>query len=128
MRKFSVLLLLLIAMSGCGKNEPRTDLPGGYKIWIMNAHEIYLSKSDNELLVGPALRKVGVAQGHIVAWCDEPDKSYTGDVRTVGYSVIDLSSGSLSSSLTEDQAREQLKNQGSTFPEMKGIEAYSTTD
>jgi len=125
---FSTLLFVLIAVSGCKKNDPQIDLPSGYKVWIMNANEVYLSRSDNELLVGPSLRKVGFTQRHIVAWCDKPDQVYIGNIRTVGYSIIDLSDGSLSPNLTVEQASEKLKNQGSVLPEMKGIEAYSAAD
>jgi hypothetical protein len=126
MKIFATLLLILLATSACGRSDPPADLPGGYKVWIMNANEIYLANANNELIAGPALRKIGATQRHIVAWCEEPDKAYTGNVRTVGYSVVDLSNGSLSSGLTEEQAKKELTEEGSTFPEMKGFEAYST--
>lgn len=119
-----LLLLCLVLFSACNAQQASRHLPNDYKVWVMNAREVYLADRNNELVIGPALRKIGVTKHHIVTFSEPSNPEYTGNLRTTGYSVLDVSTGKVSTGLSEQDVQVLLTNKGEIFPEMVDFDAY----
>ncbi len=123
-----LLMLLCLTLSACSARQASQHLPGGYNVWVMNAQEIYLADRNKELLVGPGLRSIGITKEHIVAFSDPPSSGYIGNLRTDGYSVLDVSTGDVSTRLSKQEAQALLTSKGESFPEMLSFDAYPVTN
>lgn len=114
---------MLSVLAGCGQ-AALASLPGGYKIWVMNSKEIYLSAQDNELVVGPALRKIGVTEHYIVTFSDKAGAEYIGNLKTSNYSLVNVQDGTITTDLSESDAKSALQKKGDAFPAMLDFNSY----
>lgn len=124
MKKLVVFAFMLACLLGCANTASTSTLPDGYRIWVMSSEEVYVSDASNELLVGPSLRKVGVAKLYIVTISDAAGSSYMGHLRTSGYSLIERRTRKVSSGLTETDVKRQLAKGGEAMPDLLDFESY----
>jgi hypothetical protein len=99
-------------------------LPDGFKVWVMNSQEAYVSDANNVLLVGPRLRRIGVTEHYIVTTSDVAGPEYIGDLRTSGFSLIDRATGAVLSGMNEDDANRRLAHVGDAMPSLFEISSY----
>jgi hypothetical protein len=123
-RVICAVLFAVFFFSGCSADAPSERLPGGYKIWVMNAQEIYLSDKDDELLVGPALRTIGTTTSYIVAFCEPAPSGYQGNLRSSGYSLIKVKSGVVRTGLQLHDVERELNAAGEVMPKMLSYDRY----
>lgn len=123
MKIFIAAALTVLSAAGCKVGSANT-LPDGYKVWVMNSEEAYVSDSSNELLVGPKLKKVGVTKRYIVTTSETAKPGYIGNLRTSGYSLIERSTRDVKTGMTEDQAKKQLSQVGESMPLLLDFDQY----
>lgn len=116
--------LILACTLGCSSQTATRTLPDGYKVWVMNSEEVYVSNADNELLVGPLLKQIGVTHRHIVTTSKVAGPSYIGNLRTSGFSLIERSTGNLTTGMTKADAARKLSATGESMPELVDFKAY----
>jgi hypothetical protein len=124
MKKHIAVAFLVACAFGCADKATTTPLPGGYKVWVMNSEEVYVSDAGNELLVGPLLRKIGVTKRHIVTTSEAAGPGYIGNLRTSGYSLIERSTRKVTTGMTEDEATRKLSQMGESMPALLDFKRY----
>lgn len=122
-----VVFLLVFPLLSCVENN-RYSLPEGYKVWVMNSKEVYLSDKNNELLVGPSLKEIGLSKNYIVTYSGPVDAEYVGYLKTKNYSVLDLQTKILMTDLSEQDARDFLSKHGDVYPKMLSFNEYNIVD
>ncbi|MGV7166805.1 hypothetical protein ACDI35_11730 [Xanthomonas axonopodis pv. cajani] len=125
--KFIIALLTTLIFAGCSENKDPVSLPDGFKIWVMNSKEVYLSKADDELLVGPHLKDIGITETYIVTKSLKADSSYTGKIDTSDYSLVERRSGRVFTHLSRVEAKKILAERGENFPEISEYRNYKIT-
>lgn len=124
MRKRMAVAFLLACTFGCADRAATTPLPDGYKVWVMNSEEIYVSDAGNELLVGPLLQQVGVTERYIVTTSEAAGPGYIGNLRTSGYSLIERSTRKVTTEMTEVEVKRQLSRTGESMPALLDFRRY----
>lgn len=124
MKILAAISFALLFATACADRVATKRLPDGFKVWVMNAEERYVSDSGNELLVGPLLKQVGVTEHYLVATSEAPGLAYSGHVKTSGYSVIERSPRHVSTGMTLLEAELQLARAGESMPEMLDYNQY----
>lgn len=125
MRKRIAAAFMLLCTLGCADRAVTRPLPDGYKVWVMNSEEIYVSDARNELLVGPLLKQVGVTERYIVTTSEVAGSSYIGNLHTSGYSLIERSTRRVMTGMTEVEAKRQLSQVGESMPELLDFKRYA---
>lgn len=123
----SVLLyffIFVLTLSGCSKTHEKLKMPNGYKIWVMNSEEVYVSDAANELLVGPSLKKLAVVDRYILTFGEQASSNYVGNLRTHGYSIIERKTGKVTTGMTQDAARIFLKKRGQKMPRLISYDEF----
>lgn len=123
MKRIAVAFMLACTF-GCADRAVTSPLPDGYKVWVMNSEEIYVSDADNELLVGPLLKQVGVTEHYIVTTSETAGPGYIGNLRTSGYSLIERSTRKVTTGMTEVEAKRQLSLTGGSMPALLDFKRY----
>lgn len=126
LRGLIAVAFMLACIVGCTDRAVTRPLPDGYKVWVMNSDEIYVSDAGNELLVGPSLKKVGVTERHIVTTSDVAKPSYIGSLRTSGYSLIERSIRKVMTGMTEVEAQRELFQAGESMPALLDFRSYDS--
>lgn len=124
MRRFLVVAFMLACLFGCSNRVAMASLPDGYRVWVMNSEEIYVSDASNELLVGPLLKQVGVTERYIVMTSEAAGPGYVGNLRTSGYSLIERSTHKVMTGMTEVEAKRQLSEAGESMPALLDFNSY----
>ncbi len=124
MNKFVTLtfsLLLLFLLPACSKQKPGDEilpLPSGFNVWVMNDEEIYIANKNNELLVGPSLRRVAITHKFIIAFCDSPPDKFEGYPSTIGYNAINIETGMVKTNLSIEAVTDLLSKNDEKLPVM----------
>lgn len=126
MKRFVAAIFMSAFISGCTR-ATLSDLPDGYKIWVISSEEIYVSDSSNELLVGPHLRQVGVTKHYIVTTSEAAGPNYVGNLRTSGYSLIERPTRRVETQMTESQVKERLSRVAESMPLLSEFNQYRIT-
>lgn len=124
MRKLIAVAFVLACTVGCTDGAVTRPLPDGYKVWVMNSEEVYVSDASNELLVGPLLKQVGVTDRYIVTTSEAAGPSYIGNLCTSGYSLIERSTHKVTTRMTEVEAKRQLSQAGESMPALLDFKSY----
>lgn len=118
MRRLGWLLVGIVLFS-CTSNAQRLLMPDGYRVWVMNAREVYLANSDDVLIVGPKLVAIGVSNQVIVTQSTSEYVTINGFTNTPGYAVLDTRTGNLIAGLSMDSMKDKVISLGVTIPEMR---------
>ena len=111
---------------GCAPQPRKSELPNGYKIYVMNAEEVYLGDSSGNLIVGPGLTRVGVTQRYLITFSEKPKTNYLNRAEFAGgFGIVDMSSGTVTAPTTESRVRGVLQRDRLKMPEMRGLDDYS---
>ena len=119
--RLTVLQVVTLAfMAACSSSTP----PDGFKVWVMNSEELYVSDANNVLLVGPCLERIGVTPHYVVTVGTAAGPEYIGNLRTSGYSLIDRSTHPVQSEMSEAEAAQRLSLVGDSMPMLAGVDEY----
>lgn len=122
---YSLIIFFLI---GCGYEEWKpVKLAGGYQIMIMNAQEVYIADSKNELILGPKVKEIGISPVAIVVYCGDEQVTVNGFSNTTGFNIIELDSGRLKKNLVFAEVEEYMRAKGISIPKMYPLRSYLET-
>jgi hypothetical protein len=123
--KLTVLQVGALAfLAACHSSTPPKTLPDGFKVWVMNSDERYVSDANDVLLVGPRLERIGVTSHYVVTVGTAAGPEYIGNLRTSGYSLIDRSTHLVQSEMSEAEAARRLSLVGDSMPALAGVNEY----
>jgi hypothetical protein len=107
MKRYGLLAFLTLSIVSCSDPRP-VELANGYQLWAMNPRELYVSKPDHELIVGPGLQRIAVHNNYILAYCADENQTSNGFANTKGYSIIDTLTGQVLDGLNQQEFESRL--------------------
>jgi hypothetical protein len=93
---------------------------------IMNSEEVYVAKADNELILGPRIKTIGIAPGVIIVDCGSDEVVVNGFANTLGFNLIDTRTGAVRKGLTLDDVRKELASRNIAVPAMRELSSYQS--
>lgn len=115
-----VLLGLLCLGCGCGGNDFTVDLQNGYRLWKMNANEVYIAQPDDYLIIGPKVVWLNTDKEYIFGLVEYPKRYSRMEVSTPGYFLVDTKNNTWEKGLSKDAWLIRLKACGiSDEPELR---------
>ena len=114
------LLGLLCLVCGCGGNDFTVDLQNGYRLWKMNANEVYIAQPGDSLIIGPKIVLLNTEEEYIFGFVERPQR-YSNLVEiTPGYFLVDTKNNTWEKGLSKDAWLIRLKTCGiSSEPELR---------
>jgi hypothetical protein len=114
----------MLFAAACSKAWEPTALADGYQVMMMNSQEVYIANSENELILGPRIEKIGLAPGVIVVNCGRDKVVINGFANTVGFNLIDIQTGQVTKGLALSDVEAALKSRDIPMPEMRALSSY----
>jgi len=127
MRRLGWLLIGMVLCS-CTSSAQRLPMPDGYRVWVMNAREVYLANSEDVLIVGPKLVALGVSDHVIVTQNSSEDVTINGFANTPGYAVLDTRTGKFVAGLSMESMKDKVINLGVPIPEMRPASEWAGSE
>jgi len=118
------LLLLCMGLVACSARHDAGNLVDGYQLLAMNPAELYVAKSDRELVLGPTIEKIGMQNEVIVVYCGMENRAVNGFTNTVGYNVIFAKTGEVVKGLNEQQLHDLLQARNVLPPQLEAPQKY----
>jgi hypothetical protein len=91
---------------------------------IMNSKEAYVADAQDDLLLGPQIKSMGVAPGIIVVDCGNEDVVANGFHNTVGLNLLDTHTGEVMKNLSKLELATELARRRQLMPELRPLSAY----
>jgi len=117
-------LLFACLASACTSAWEPVPLAGGYQIMVMNSQEAYIANADRELILGPSIKAIGVAEGVIIVDCGPEERLVNGFANTVGLNLIDTKNGTVMKRLTPPELERVFAGRHEEVPQMRELSVY----
>lgn len=118
-----VIVLLVTIMVGCVDSDI-AKLPNGYEVFAANPREIYVANDKNELLVGFAIRRIGVEENVIFVECVDLSMAINGFQNMSGFSIIYTDTGQVDTNLNRTEFRKRAGRLGFSISEFRPVSDY----
>lgn len=113
-------LVFMCLCCGCGGNDFAVGLQNGYRLWKMNANEVYLAKPDDVLVIGPKIVLLNTDKEFIFGLVERPERTHANMEIIPGYFLVDTKTHTLEKGLSKDAWLIRLKACGiSGEPDLK---------
>jgi hypothetical protein len=106
MIKAFILILTVISLSSCKKQEGCVILSNEYRLWVVSANERFLTTNDDLYFLGPRIESMAVTNRFIIG--KNPKYMWENMKNDIGYFTIDILTNDIRKNLSEDEFQDFL--------------------